>query len=1002
MERQSEWYKIRKSVVSEGEYVRETYEVEFLENGSLQEGEIWFGQTYPDTSEEGVILTHEPWRTRYSIPYSFPAVISRIGGNEPQDIIYICDLANSDDIFSLAMREKESGILRIGFGNSAGRVRAGIKHFSQLVRIRPRGSEMFTELIGIAAEKTMQLYAPEGKNFFRNGLTYRLHNYTDACRALAKNIMDRRARPGNNEIATLAPYAYFEIMDVSESFASLGALKGLYPYAYITGDKEAFDFASRELHRMADPGSPWIEPAHGTQAFFHNHYEKGVFTDVDGHEEGPNLLSTWKYYDRVLRLAEMYDAGGDETFRDAFLRCMPFIMSLKTETGSQPVTYDLDSHVPATGKEGSAGGLGMWIVAALTAYRLSGQETYKQEAIRAAEILNKLDWFNMFSMRCAPTARGAGWTLRANILLFEETKDSRYLKHAKRVSGGLFGYYYLNTNPHTYFSTLGFCYACGRERWESARDICENIWLQLPLLRYTVDEKIIRLIQYFRQNYLWVLPVNGVPEGFPDAGYDSLGAEYVPFEFPTGTVGDTTGDWSFQSERRQVKELYGSAEIFIAQYMFEIFGKCAEDSDLLLNLTPVEKIRKEEREFLLQAGEGKNFAVAVFNNLKSAAYQVTAGDKLLGVYTAEQLKSGIRIPLAKKIERISLKGTDFVKAAGTVSKMPETVRLRLQEKLPNVYKCRIVGAKEASHFRVSLGNSVWTTEKRIFVLDNWEQRAANVQVCPVTSDGYMGEPAEFALNPADARIIDEPLQAERFHCAGADLVWDGALAMVYPQKKSRRAKISAVLDGKSFADAAIVELASLNGKRADITLLSEGKAVRRVKAFLPGKYMLRFPSSGRYTVTVSSDGGFSVGMCRAVCVNDRKECLSSRFNPSDWVKTEAGWEKRFQADLAFTPYLVIAAHRADAYRFIIRTERGERECLLATEERLPRTYCRNPERTFRFDLREYLGANDKDFVMRIEMKKAPDNQSFYAIGLTGVSRWPALHIYVQGDKKNEQ
>ena len=1013
-------YEISLRQERDGEFVRQEYTVRVLRDTTLKEDAVFFGtRCRGETEEEGIILTHETGRTAYVLPYAFPAVVSKLRGARERSLIYLCDLDKSDPLFSRVRRERRGKTLYIGFSNVGGPVSAGTYRFVQYVR-RGKGGEWFTELIGRAAALALRLFAPEPA-FYENGLTYRLHSYTDACRGLGRNLLDRRARPAGDEVHTLSPYAFFEITAVSESFAALGALKGLYPYALLSERCEERDFARRELHRLAGAEGPWIEPAHGADAFFHNHRENGVFSDVDGHEEGPNLLSTWKYYDRVLRLAELAELEDDQVLRDAFVRLMPFILSLRAPDGTQPVTYDLDTHLPATGSAdgGSGGGQAMWIVLLLKAHRWTGEARYLALAEEAAAKLDALDYDHMYSMRCAPTARGVGWTTKANVLLYELTGKSAYLEHAARISKGLYGYYYLHTSPHTYFSTLGFCYACGRERWESARDICENVWLQLPLLRHRLDEDLLRLIRCFRQNYLWVLPLNGVPLGHPETGYDSVGAEYVPFEFSTGTVGDTTGDWSFQSEYRQVKELYGAAEIFIAQYMFEALGVAVHPRSMLLNLTPQEKQRGDRREFVLYSDRGAEEEVLCFPGLRPGRWTLAADSRTAGEFSAEQLQNGVRIAVRQSMTRVqvfanlstetTLNGTDFTyrnetsvvrspappfaaagQSAGAVKAtvaLPAkaAVAVTLRETVPNVWELRAEG--EFSHLRLRWGSRTLVTAERLVVVDNWEEGAESLIVVPVGGSGVAGAPAVLPLAPTDPRITAEvaPEAARGEHCK---VVSDGAMVMCYPSQRNLPCALEADFDADPGTDLVLVDVAAVNGGTVRAALLYDGREIAFRETERPGLVGLPAQGAGSYTLRLTADCGFAVGLLRAVDSADRLPRVSIAFCPEDWQRTPRGLAKTFAVDCARTPYLTVVSGRAEGFRILL----DGRELTYDIERAVPRAYHRLPFSVWKFPLGELVAGGRG--TVRLELEGADTKDAFLAAGPESCNRYPALHTWI--------
>jgi hypothetical protein len=640
---------------------------------TIQEDEIRIGFCASEIqSERGFILTHYEEVTDYSLPFAFPGIISRFYGNDAREnVALVCDYYELPPALRNAKRiPDKSGNFFTGIYNKEFSMDMGEEiSFSVFLLREQNPKTLIAEIIGRCADIVLTEFYPGFKSF-DNPYSANVSGYEAAAYGLKTNLKDPRAIIQDG-IGTFNPYAFHEKGAYTESFAAMDVAKGLYRYALAHDDRESRDFIKTELYKLADTKkkAKWIESAHNTDGFFHFAYgdvpehaglgvdfisEYGKFTDFDGHEEGPNLLSTFKYYERVLIMGEMVLLENDSVIKEAFLKTVPFVNTLKMKNYVQAVTYDLDSHEAVTGKDGSGGGTAMWSIIHFLAHEISGDGYYLDEALKGIGALNKLDYFNMYSMRSAPKPIAVGWAVRANIITYRKTKNKKYLTQAKKFSKALYAHFYLSPHPYTYYPTVGFAYADARERWEAFREIVETIWLALPILEENADKNLLKVYHCARQNLLWTLPINGNPYGNMQNAYDSIGGEFVPYEFPTGHMGDNPGlEGGCQSLMRQTKEIYGSGELFLANRMFDCFASSSNRKVLVLALgeTP-----ETDGSFILYNNSDKTEKTILrFFRLKGEAFTLLEGSKIIGAYSCESLRNGLVMSLkADKVKRLRI------------------------------------------------------------------------------------------------------------------------------------------------------------------------------------------------------------------------------------------------------------------------------------------------------------------------------------------------------------
>ncbi|MFA5692479.1 MAG: hypothetical protein WC907_02585 [Acholeplasmataceae bacterium] len=641
----------------------------------LQENDLFVGFKIPKpTKENSFLMTHEQSVTRYDIPFAFPAFMSVYGNDLENGFFAVLDYFKLEKDMRKYHKFSDDKYLYIGITNDEFKVNDNLEINLKInYQTYPKENKSLNYLIKKAAE----LVLDNNKMSWHGDYNYttNIYNYEEAQYGLSINLLDFRARVQDG-IGTFIPYGFAEKIAYSESFALMDVLKGMLPVAKVLNNETLLNLSMDELYKISNKDSeyPWIEYDHNTEGFFHlawgglpvgvslDHIKtksKGKFSDVDGHEEGPNLLSTWKYFYRVALLGEIALLTNDDKVINAFKSTLPFINKLKMENYAQPVTYDLDSHLPMTGKEngGSVGGVAFWSIIQLTAYMVTKNTFYLEEAIKALEYGNSLDFNNYYSMRVAPKPTTSGWLTKSNVYAYEITGDNKFLDYALNSSSAIYFHYYLNSHPKTYFQTEGFGYACARERWEAFLEMVESLYGISFYLKYSNDKNLFKLFWKARENWLWALPLNGNPYGNLNRPYDSIGGEYIPYEFSTGNLGDNPAlDGGSQSSMRQIKEIYGSGEVYLAYMMFEMYATISNRNLLIIKSNYVNDFNNEVHNFIIYNNKETNEeAVVIFKNLNRDFYTLKIDNDVIGSFDKTKLLLGIKINVSpNEIKKLKL------------------------------------------------------------------------------------------------------------------------------------------------------------------------------------------------------------------------------------------------------------------------------------------------------------------------------------------------------------
>ena len=648
----------------DNDYIERIVTINSTVNNKLSDFQMAFSLRSIDElfyMEYGAIATKDPIETQAQLPYAFPALYSQLTNEKLNvNVVNVVDYTFTSSVFHNLRRRKVSDCYEIGVNSSANDISKDQQLvYRDFLKIENKASD-FYELIGSAADKYLKVN-PIPVSIGANG-NMNASSFRDITGGLYNDLMDTRTGT-KRFLGAMTAYGYLEEQNGGwgESFALLDVLKGMIRYSQYTKNQDIIDSVIEMAKVLVEPqnGKSWIGKYNGENAaeddFFLNHtYVNGFGVNSSGEETGsvPGI-STWKYYDMIANLAEISLHSDSQELKDGFLKLMPFFNKLRLEDYSQPVAWYYSNRTPATGFEngGSGGGASLWAYVHLLASEISNdsalKKLYLEDAKKSLEHANSLDYFQMHAMRVAVKPVAIGWNVKANVLATKLTGDAKYLTHAQKISKSILSFYYLNSNPYTYFASYAFGYADLRERWEAYFEMATSLWLIVDVMEsMPYDNTLLDIYYAASKTHQMAFPINGEPYGSYNrsGAYDSLDGHYIPFEFATGVTGDNPGgEGGTQAALRQIKEIYGSGETFLEYLMYEAWGTSVDNSLLTLCLTGAgTRYDDENHKFILYNPDTvKKTSVFRFTNFAEGSYQVKAEGKVVGVFNDNQLESGI-------------------------------------------------------------------------------------------------------------------------------------------------------------------------------------------------------------------------------------------------------------------------------------------------------------------------------------------------------------------------
>ena len=735
-------------------------------------------------TEYGYILSRKSSDEQYSLPYSFPAIagkLTRIGdSNDVYTYMNVIDYYNTADCFKTARRRVGlNGFFEEGILSSEGTIYTDSNNaFVERVCVRTGNNDSFYDLIYDTRYEYGQIYNLDVATLVETNSNMNVYDWDEAAYGATYDLMDSRGRPLGDEVGTWGPYGYQN--GGGESFGAMNILKGMIRYAKATSDQELYDFAMKFLLQMVTPdpvyGKCYVMPRNNEPAlanysndyfFFLGCFNGGAsYSYIDSYMGASAVnFGSFKYYSRVLQLGELALLTDNVALKNAYLKLMVLVKKLRLEDFSQPVEWGHDNQ-PKLDYEngGSSGAEAMWAYCMYLGAQITTNQSEKTEYLnfmqKATDLANKQGFERSSSLRDAPKPETSGYLVRVNILLYQTTKNKEYLNYALTAAQGIYFFYFHNSHPYTYFQTLGYGYACAHERWEAFMEMVESLELLVPIFEYTNDPLLYELFMTLRESALSALPVNGYPEGVLGGHSDWLDALYVPFEQPTGVLGDNgLQDGGAASYRRWSKEQYGMGEIYLGALMYSTQGKAADPKVLVLNYTStwLHCSRIENSYKIYNFGESGSKVVS-FPNYDNGIYSLTVNGVVKGNYTSEQLKNGIVLRLEKETP-IKVQIAPSENAANQVSLEKSTSidisnlqsnRATVTVNAANAVSYRIYVSRTADFDKYT--TSVKFSEKNVFELGFEDSSLLYVKAVAYDANGNAYKPSTTVIESNDVNI----------------------------------------------------------------------------------------------------------------------------------------------------------------------------------------------------------------------------------------------------------
>lgn len=630
-----------------------------------------FKSKVDEYTEYGYILSRKADDTQYSLPYSFPALAGKLTRQDDENKVFtyidVIDLYDTAGCFNTARRRVAlNDYFEAGMLSSDGMLRQSENNtFIERVCVRPGTYDSFYDLIYDARSEYAKLYEIDPLSLFAANSNMNVTDWDEAVYGAMYDELDSRGRPLGDDYGW-GPYGYNN--GGVEAGGTLDQLKGMIRYAQVTGDNDLYDFAMKYLLQFVRPDPKYnkcfIMPLNSIPAYKEYTDEYFFFLQCFGNDYGavdsymgPNSknFGAFKYFTRCAYLGELAILTDNAELKEAYLKLMVMVKRLRGENFEQPIEWGLDG-TPKLDFEngGSSGAEAMWANCMYIASEITTNERDKAEYLefmrKATDQANKQGFERSSSLRHAPKPESVGYIARMNLKLYEMTGEKSYLNYALQASRGVYFFYFHNSHPHTYFQTLGYGYACAYERWEAFWEMVETLELLVPILEYTDDPLLYQLYYQLRESAMSTLPVNGYPEGVLGGHSDWLDALYVPFEQPTGALGDNgLADGGAMSVNRHSKEMYGMGEIWMGAMMYTVLGKAVDPDVLVLNYTATWlHLSNTENAYKLYNFGAAGDRMITFPHYAAGSYTVARDGKTLGTFTAAQLQNGIAIRLESK------------------------------------------------------------------------------------------------------------------------------------------------------------------------------------------------------------------------------------------------------------------------------------------------------------------------------------------------------------------
>ena len=769
-------------VEADGAFVERSFVFDFDQDVTITEGEVSFTLKTDISShnEYGFILGHANEVTQYSLPYAFPAVLSKLTSRQGEDVISYVDVVDYYETspgFKTARRKEHlNGFMELGIISSATTLSKDFEH-KLVEKIYVSGdTSSYYDLIYQARKTYATFYELPLEEIHQVNGNMTVSSWIDAAVGVVGDITDSRSRPVGDH-STFGPYGYNN--GSSEAFGAMDILKGLTRYAMAIGDAELYEDCMNYLTVFISKdssGKGYIMPLSKYKSiysdadvyFFRSQGSDGNFNPLDpSFTDTADVFGSFKYYSRVINLGELALITEREDLKQAYLSLMPFILKMKGPNYEQDIQWNFNG-TPSNYEYDNGGSMGAEAMWANVMYIASLIETSEQKkadyllhAEKSLEQANKQDFPKSSALRQYPKPESLTYSAKMNLIFFELKNEQKYLDEALEVVGAVHFYYFASTHPNTYYQTLGYGYADARERWEAFMEMVETLVLGTNILKYTDDPLLLDLFYTLEKSALWTLPINGYPDGYLGGHSDWLDALYVPFEQPTAHMGDNTvHDGGGMSYLRHSKELYGAGEIFTGALTFEVFAKAYSPYVTMINLGGAidTKLDRTHQTFAAwNISKEKVSTPVFFDNYEEGNYEIIVDEQALGVYTHEQLKNGVLLEFNSREKHM----VEVTKTTKTPVSLPlsGSITAEVVKNESNQTEIKVNG--NASFYRVTTSYSEDFNETRStthiftenqFTLYHEDSMSFYIRITPSTSAGVTGDSVVLHIESTDVEI----------------------------------------------------------------------------------------------------------------------------------------------------------------------------------------------------------------------------------------------------------
>lgn len=588
-----------------------------------------------------------------------PAVMAEINVGIPAQAVMIMNYENLSNIGNMANVVERAGNLYFGPSAVDSNVTAGVENVVEsFIYVNNGKDSTYDEMLKFATDSYWELFDyPLERVCYP--LTDAVSSWEVAAEELTRELLTGMEPEGKSDYQTeyvyisgdqggftsfpLSDMQLYYNSDVSpvEPLSSLNLSNGLMYYLKTVGDTDNYN----KVKTLTDKTQNFLAGGE-LDGFWYQWIPSRINQGFE--EQGDyNARSMWKLITPTVYEYLLYSVTNDETYRDNFERNINYIIQnylQDTVDYTQPTayvnpTYEMEN-TPHGGDKGvygldSGGGAAILSYVLLCAGEEFDNPEWKRIGLAYLDHAMELPHKQMFMQRTAPKTEAFGYAVRSAVKAYEELgMDQNYLEEADELVAQMLTMYYFNDyqfdnlGNNVPFSTAGMGLACATEDWEAFLESADGIWLNAPLLKYSDNKTLLKMMALSRSNLAWCFPVNDRNLGY-NARNPENATSWVPYEYP------------LEMRETQMREEYGAGEVYMLYMLYEAFGRVSNDKILVISPTAVEEYQKSDHTFVFyNTTEEQQSGVFTLSNMESGNYDVYQNDVYIGSRSYDELSSG--------------------------------------------------------------------------------------------------------------------------------------------------------------------------------------------------------------------------------------------------------------------------------------------------------------------------------------------------------------------------